>query len=154
MTPHLEELTISIAMDNTELLITNVYIPPASSCNGCYLPPLDHILTCRFISAGRLQCTPFTLALRNNLYKRIPAGGLSHHFQRYSPKYRFTYKASWECRLQFSRCIISISLSHHLVQMANTHDHELRLSTHPYGITYKFHLIFCPAQNLHQPQEG
>ena len=25
--PHLEELTISIAMDNTELLITNVYIP-------------------------------------------------------------------------------------------------------------------------------
>ena len=34
--PHLEELTISIAMDNTELLITNVYIPPASSCNGRY----------------------------------------------------------------------------------------------------------------------
>ena len=27
--PHLEELTISIAMDNRELLITNVYIPPA-----------------------------------------------------------------------------------------------------------------------------
>ena len=43
--PHLEELTISIAMDNTELLITNVYIPPASSCNGCYSPPLDHLLT-------------------------------------------------------------------------------------------------------------
>ena len=37
--PHLEELTISIAMDNTELLITNVYIPPASSCNGLYSPP-------------------------------------------------------------------------------------------------------------------
>ena len=43
--PHLEELTISIAMDNTELLITNVYIPPASSCNGHYSPPLDHLLT-------------------------------------------------------------------------------------------------------------
>ena len=43
--PHLEELTISIAMDNTELLISNVYIPPASSCNGCYSPPLDHLLT-------------------------------------------------------------------------------------------------------------
>ena len=43
--PHLEELTISIAMDNTELLITNVYIPPASSCNGRYSPPLDHLLT-------------------------------------------------------------------------------------------------------------
>ena len=43
--PHLEELTISIAIDTAELLITNVYIPPASSCNGCYLPPLYHMLT-------------------------------------------------------------------------------------------------------------
>ena len=43
--PHLEELTISIAMDNTELLITNVYIPTASSCNGRYSPPIDHLLT-------------------------------------------------------------------------------------------------------------
>ena len=37
--PHLEELTISIAMDNT-----NVYIPSASSCNGRY-SPIDHLLT-------------------------------------------------------------------------------------------------------------
>ena len=43
--PHLKELTISIAMDNTELLITTVYIPPASSYNGRYSPPLDHLLT-------------------------------------------------------------------------------------------------------------
>ena len=43
--PHLEELTISIAMDNTELLITNVYIPLTSSCNGRYSPPIDHLLT-------------------------------------------------------------------------------------------------------------
>ena len=43
--PHLEKLTISIAMDNTELLIANVYIPPASSCNGRYSPPIDHLLT-------------------------------------------------------------------------------------------------------------
>ena len=42
--PHLEELTISIAMGNTELLITNMYIPPASSCNGRYSPPIDHLL--------------------------------------------------------------------------------------------------------------
>ena len=42
---HLEELTISIAMDNTELLITNVNIPPASSCNGRYSPPIDQLLT-------------------------------------------------------------------------------------------------------------
>ena len=41
---HLEEMTISIAMDNRELLITNVYTP-ARSCNGCYSPPLGHMLT-------------------------------------------------------------------------------------------------------------
>ena len=33
-------------MDNTELLITNVYIPPASSCNGRYSTPIDHLLIC------------------------------------------------------------------------------------------------------------
>ena len=43
--PHLEELTISIVMDNTELLITNVYIPLVSSCNGHYSPQIDHLLT-------------------------------------------------------------------------------------------------------------
>ena len=43
--PHLEEQAFSIALDNTELLITNVYIPPASSCNGRYSPPIDHLLT-------------------------------------------------------------------------------------------------------------
>ena len=43
--PHLEELAICIAMDNTELLITNMYIPTARSCNGCYSAPLYHKLT-------------------------------------------------------------------------------------------------------------
>ena len=42
---HLEELTIGIAMNNTELPIINVYIPPSSSCNGRYSPPIDHLLT-------------------------------------------------------------------------------------------------------------
>ena len=31
--PHIDELTFSIAMDNTELHITNVYIPSSSSYN-------------------------------------------------------------------------------------------------------------------------
>ena len=39
----------------------------------------------------------------------------------------------------------------HLVRMANTHDHELRPSAHPYWITDNCHLISCPA---HQPEEG
>ena len=32
--PHLEELTITAKLGNTDLIITNVYIPPASSCIG------------------------------------------------------------------------------------------------------------------------
>ena len=106
---HLEELTISIAMDNTELLITNVYIP------GQFLH--------RFTIAGRLQCSPFTLALRNNRYERKPAGGFSQHFQLCSPKYRFTYKASRECRPQFSRCLISITSSEWQTHTTMSSDH-------------------------------
>ena len=105
--PHLEELTISIAMDNTELLITNVYIPPASSCNGRYSPPLDHLLT----GTDSLVLGDFIAhhSLGNNRYERQPAGGLSQHFQLCSPEYRFTYKVPWKYQPQFSRCIISIN---------------------------------------------
>ena len=42
--PHLEELTISAKLGNTDLIITNVYIPPASSCTGGYNPSLDHLM--------------------------------------------------------------------------------------------------------------
>ena len=42
--PHLEELTITAKLGNTELIITNVYIPPGSSCTGGY-PSLDHLMT-------------------------------------------------------------------------------------------------------------
>ena len=150
--PHLEELTISIAMDNTELLITNVYIPPASSCRGCYSPPLDHMLTgtnslvLGYFNAHHSLWHSGTADTRGNQ--------LAEHFQLCSPEYRFIYKAPWKCRPEFSRCIISISLSHHLVQIANTHDHDFRPSAHPYRITDNFHLISCPAQNLDKYQEG
>ena len=42
---HLEELIITARLGNTELIITNVYIPPASSCTGGYNPYLDHLMT-------------------------------------------------------------------------------------------------------------
>ena len=43
--PHLEELTISIAMENTELLITNVYIPRPVPAMGVIHHQIDHLLT-------------------------------------------------------------------------------------------------------------
>ena len=42
--PHLEELTITAKLGNTDLIITNVYIPPASPCTGGYNPSLDHLM--------------------------------------------------------------------------------------------------------------
>ena len=41
---HLEEVTITAKLGNTDLIITNVYIPPASSCTGGYNPSLDHLM--------------------------------------------------------------------------------------------------------------
>ena len=43
--PHLEELTISVTVGNTDLLITNVYIPPTSSCSSGYQPKMEHLVT-------------------------------------------------------------------------------------------------------------
>ena len=34
--PHLEELSIKAELENTKLIISNVYIPPASSCRNGY----------------------------------------------------------------------------------------------------------------------
>ena len=42
--PHLEELTTTDTLGVTKLIITNIYIPPASSCTGGYLPSLDDLM--------------------------------------------------------------------------------------------------------------
>ena len=39
--PHLEELTIKADIGNTKLIISNIYIPPASSCSSS----IEHLLT-------------------------------------------------------------------------------------------------------------
>ena len=43
--PHLEELTINADIGNTKLLISNIYIPPASSCSNGYQASIEHLLT-------------------------------------------------------------------------------------------------------------
>ena len=42
--PNLEELTITATLGDTELIITNVYIPLTSSIAGGYLNSLDHLM--------------------------------------------------------------------------------------------------------------
>ena len=43
--PHLEELTINADIWNTKLIISNIYIPPASSCSNGYQSSIKHLLT-------------------------------------------------------------------------------------------------------------
>ena len=43
--PHLEELSIKAELWNTKLIISNVYIPPASSCSNGYHSSIEHLLT-------------------------------------------------------------------------------------------------------------
>ena len=43
--PHLEELTIKADIGNTKLIISNIYIPPASSCSNGYQSLIEHLLT-------------------------------------------------------------------------------------------------------------
>ena len=43
--PHLEELYIKAELGNTKLIISNVYIPPASSCRNGYRSSIEHLLT-------------------------------------------------------------------------------------------------------------
>ena len=43
--PHLEELSIIAELGNTKLIISNVYIPPASSCSNGYHSSIEHLLT-------------------------------------------------------------------------------------------------------------
>ena len=43
--PHLEELSIKAELGNTKLIISNVYIPPASSCSDGYQSSIEHLLT-------------------------------------------------------------------------------------------------------------
>ena len=42
---HLEELIKKADIGNTKLIISNIYIPPASSCSNGYQSPIEHLLT-------------------------------------------------------------------------------------------------------------
>ena len=43
--PHLDELAIEAEIGNTMLIISNIYIPPSSSCSNGYQSSIEHLLT-------------------------------------------------------------------------------------------------------------
>ena len=72
--PHLEELTNKAKLDYTELVISNIYIPPTSSCSTSgYLPSLDN----GHPSTGRLQRTKLIMGLKNQRFERQSSGECS-----------------------------------------------------------------------------
>ena len=61
--PHLEELAIEAEIGNTKLIISNIYIPPASSCSNGYQSSIEHLLTIR--TALSLVISTRTIRLGN-----------------------------------------------------------------------------------------
>ena len=74
--PHLEELTITAKLGNTDLIITNVYIRPVSYCTGGYNPSLDHLMMHDdgHPHTGRLQRSPLIVVFRFYRYERHYVG--------------------------------------------------------------------------------
>ena len=146
--PHLEELPISIAMDNTEFLITNVYIPQASSCNGRYSPPINHLLT-----------GPDSLVLGDfNAHHSLWHSGTTDSKGNQLADFNFAVLNTVSpTRLPGNAGPSSpdVSLaSASLIISSEWQTHTTMSSDHLYWITDNCHLISCLAQNLHQPQEG
>ena len=72
--PHLEAQSVTIQLKNLDLLITNVYIPPASSCTNSYQASIDHLLTGDDALVLGDQCPPRTLVFNNNRCLRQQGG--------------------------------------------------------------------------------
>ena len=119
-------------MDNTELLITNMYTPPASSCNVRYSPPIDHLLTgtdslvLGDFNAHHSLWQPGTTDTRGNqLADSVSISSFA------------VLNTDSPTRLPGNADPSSpeVSLASASLITSSTHDHELRPSAHPYRIT-------------------
>ena len=142
-------------MDNTELLITNIYIPPASSCNVSYSPPLDHMLTgtdslvlADFNTHHSLWHTGTTDTRGNQLADSISISSFAVlNIDSPTRLHGNADPSSPDVSLASASLITSSEWQTHTTMSS---DHLPILI----AITDNFHLISCPAQNLHQAREG
>ena len=130
---------------NTELLITNVYIPPASSCNGCYSPPLDHMLTCTdslvlgdFNAHHSLWHSGTTDTRGNQLADSVSISSFA------------VINTNSPTMLPGNADPSSPDVSLAPASLITSSEWQ----TYTTKSSDNCHLISCPAQNLHQPQEG
>ena len=49
--PYMEELSLTAKVGNTDLIMSNIYVPPASTCTRGYIPSIHHLpkTTCTLI---------------------------------------------------------------------------------------------------------
>ena len=125
--PHLEELTITAKLGNTYFIITNVYIPPESSCTGGLSDDDDgHPHT------GRLQCSPLIVVLKFYRFERHCVGDHGVWLLLRYSQLGFTNKIARQCQPKFPSCLICINLSYYFYQLADEGEPRLRPSTNPH----------------------
>ena len=131
--PHLEELTITATLGDTVLIITNVYIPLASSCAGGYLPYLDHLMmttnTLILVDLNAHHSVWYSSSTDTlgTLLENVVSGSNFGIIN-----LGFTNKATSQRQSIFPRCLISISLSYHFSQLADEYEPRLGPSTNPH----------------------
>ena len=136
------------------VIVTNVYIPPASSCNGRYSLPIDHLLTGTdsvvlgdfnahhsLLHSGTTNSRGNQLAdavsisrfavLNTDSSTRLPGNTDPSSPNVSLASASLTTSSEWQTHTTMSSTIYS-----------------------SYWITDNCHLISCPAQNPHQPQEA
>ena len=111
--PHLEELAITVKLGDTDFIITNVYIHPASSCAGDYLPSLDQLMTTtdtlimRDFDAHHSAWFSSSTDTRRNILDSIISGSNFGILNWYSPT-----RLPNQCQPILPRCLLT---SHSLI---------------------------------------
>ena len=128
---------------NTDLIITNAYIPPASSCTGGYNPSLDHLmmttdtLILGDFNAHHSSWYSSSTDTRGTMLESMVSGS---NFGQWQPK--------------FPWCLTSISLSYHVYQLADEDEPRLRPSTHPHYFADGRHNHPDTTSYQHQPEKA
>ena len=117
--PHLEELAIEAEIGYTKLIFSNIYIPPASSCSNGYQSSIEHLLTTQdsLILGDFNAHHPSWYSGSTDTRGRKMAdsiNGSDHGILNWDTPTRVPPNAS-----NFARCLISISIPHHLMFLAD-----------------------------------
>ena len=118
--PPLEEPSIKAELGNTKLIISNVYIPPASSCSNGHHSSKEHLLTTldTLILGDFNAYHPSCYSRSTDTRERKMADSNNIWLWYFQLGQHHKSTAKWWT--EFARCLISISIPHHLMLLADT----------------------------------